>query len=251
MVLRTGSSCQQCHISDGRGQKVSKNMARNSQQEFLRKQGGNLLVRKSGPICRVFMRATKIMCNAYFPLVGRVYLVLCGVVCYRLSVFVLHKNDTNWCESVELCAEFVRALHKISTNFVRKPDKIGNNHVHITYLRGTLGTNFVRKSHKTRTKFPGIRTNFLRTSYQFRTTFAGHWHKRRTNTTYACTEVSTPTHISPNLPPPPPGTHTHTHTDTHTCTPRHTHTINESKQPPTRPTPTSCPPAHRHTHLDS
>ena len=32
---------------------------------------------------------------------------------------------------------------------------------------------------------------------------------------------------------------------------KHTHTLNESKQPPTRPIPTHCPPTHPHTYLDS
>ena len=32
---------------------------------------------------------------------------------------------------------------------------------------------------------------------------------------------------------------------------KHTRTLNESKQPPTRPIPTHCPPTHPHTYLDS
>ena len=70
-----------------------------------------------------------------------------------------------------------------------------------------IRTNFVPISHE-------FGTNFMRTCYEFRTIFVGHWQKSHTNTTYACNEVPTPTHISLNLPP-PPGAHTHTDTNTH------------------------------------
>ena len=50
-----------------------------------------------------------------------------------------------------------------------------------------------------------IRAKFARISNEFRTTFAGHWQtdtdKATNNTTYACNEVPTPTHISLYLPP--------------------------------------------------
>ena len=53
----------------------------------------------------------------------------------------------------------------------------------------------------------------MRTSYKSRTIFAGHWQKSHTNTTYACTGVPTPTHISLYLPP-----HTHIQcSNVHTC----------------------------------
>ena len=55
-------------------------------------------------------------------------------------------------------------------------------------------------------------------------------------------------------PQPPSHTQAHAHTqnrkDSHAPPPL-PHTINESKQPPTRPTPTHCPPTHPHTYLDS
>ena len=61
------------------------------------------------------------------------------------------------------------------------------------------------------------------------------------------THRRTPTPITKKtvLHPPP------THKDTHTPMYKHTHTLNESKQPPTRPIPTHCPPTHPHTYLDS
>ena len=63
------------------------------------------------------------------------------------------------------------------------------------------------------------------------------------------------THTHFPVPAPParthPQTHTHTHTHIHTPMHKHTHTLDESKQPPTRPTPTQCPPTHPHTYLDS
>ena len=49
----------------------------------------------------------------------------------------------------------------------------------------------------------------------------------------------------------PTNTHTHTQTDRHTPMHKHTHTLDESKQPPTRPTPTHCLPTHPHAYLDS
>ena len=117
-----------------------------------------------------------------------------------------HKNDTNSCK-----------LFELRTNFVRNSYEIRNNRV----LRDEIRTKFVRNSHKIRTKFVRnsheFRTNFVRTSYESRTIFAGHWQKSHTNTTYACTGVPTPTHISLYLPPRHPHTHTvqqctHTHT---------------------------------------
>ena len=92
-------------------------------------------------------------------------------------------------------------IHANCLNFVRISYEIRNNHIHGTYC----GTKFVRNSHE-------FRTNFVRTSYEFRTIFAGHCTKSHTNTTYACTGVPTPTHISLYLPPRHPHTHTHTHT---------------------------------------
>ena len=61
------------------------------------------------------------------------------------------------------------------------------------------------------------------------------------------THRRTPTPITKKtvIHPPPP------HRDTHTPMHKHTHTLNESKQPPTRPIPTHCPPTHPHTYLDS
>ena len=53
-------------------------------------------------------------------------------------------------------------------------------------------------------------------------------------------------------PPPPTGARPHAEPKRQSCTPPpHPHTINESKQPPTRPTPTHRPPTHPHTYVDS
>ena len=123
-----------------------------------------------------------------------------------------HKNDTSSCKLFELRAKFVRSSYEIRTNFVTT-----------TFTVPICEALFVRNSYEFRTNFVRIshefRTNFVRISYEFRTIFAGHCTKSHTNTTYACTEVPTPTHISLYLPP----RHTHTHTHTHTPH-RHTHT---------------------------
>ena len=104
-----------------------------------------------------------------------------------------YKNDTNSCKLFQ----FVRNSYEIRTKFVTTTFTVrieGRNSYEIR-------TKFVRNSHE-------FRTNFVRTSYESRTIFAGHWQKSHTNTTYACTGVPTPTHISLYLPPRHPHTHT-------------------------------------------
>ena len=114
--------------------------------------------------------------------------------------------------------QIVRNSYEVRTKFVRSSYEVPNNHIHGNMLRH-FGDEF--------------RTKFARISYEFFTIFAAHWQKSHTNTTYACNEVPTPTHISMYRPPRHAHTHTntHTHTDTHTHTPmhKHTHTLNESK----------------------
>ena len=99
-----------------------------------------------------------------------------------------HNNDTNSCKLFELCAKFVRSSYELRTKFVTT-----------TFTVPICEALWGRISYE-------FRTNFVRTSYEFRTIFAGHWQKSHTNTTYACTEVPTPSHISLYLPP----RHTHT-----------------------------------------
>ena len=118
-------------------------------------------------------------------------------------------------------------------------------------IHGTLGTKFARNSQD-------FRTNFVRFSCELRTNFVPFLQDTGRRATPA-----PPMHATKSLHPHtfpctcPPGTHTrtdthpHTYTDTHTHTPmhKHTHTLDESKQPPTRPTPTHCSRTHPHTYL--
>ena len=103
-----------------------------------------------------------------------------------------HKNDTNSCKLFQLPAKFVRNLYELRTKFVTTTFTVPICEA----LWGRIWYEF--------------RTNFVRTSYKIRTIFAGHWQKSHTNTTYACTEVPTPTHISLYLHPRHKPTHTHT-----------------------------------------
>ena len=101
-----------------------------------------------------------------------------------------HKNDTNSCKMCEFHTKFV------TTTFT------------VPVFEALWG----RISYE-------ISTKFARISYEFRSNFAGHWqsdtYKAPNNTTYACNEVPTPTHISVYM---PPLAHTHTHTHIHTHT---------------------------------
>ena len=173
-------------------------------------------------------------------------LVCCSAVCYGLSVFVLHKNDTNSCKSFEIRTKFVRISYEIR-----------NNHIQGTYSRyfgDEIRTKFVRNSPELRTNFARIscefRANFVRISYHFCRTVAEEPHQH-----HRCMQQSPYTHTHFPVPAPPahthPQTHTHTHRQTHTHPCTNTLTFAESKQPPTRPTPTHCPPTHPHTYLDS
>ena len=135
--------------------------------------------------------------------------------------------------------QIVRNLYEIRAKFVQNSCEFCPKFVTTTFT-AHFGDEF--------------RTKFVRISCHFCKTLAEEPHQH-----HLCNnEVPTPRHISPYVPPPPPRhththTNTHTHTDTHThpCTNTHMHTLNESKQPPTRPTPTHCPPTHPHTYLDS
>ena len=162
---------------------------------------------------------TRYMCqNGCF---GGVFLV-CQVVltiCYGLSVFVLHKNDTNSCKLVEIRTKFVRNSCEFRTKFVTTTFTV--------HFGDEIRTKFVRNLHEFRKNLARIsyefRTNFVRISYHFCRTLAEEPHQH-----HLCNnEVPKPTHISLYLPPPPRHTHTHTNTHTH----RHTHT-----------------PMHKHTH---
>ena len=126
-------------------------------------------------------------------------------------------------------------IHAKCLNVVRISYEIRTKFVTTTFTVRIEG----RNSYEIRTKFArnsyDFRTNFVRTSYESRTIFAGRWQKSHTNTTYACTGVPTPTHISLYLPPRHPHTHkvqqcTHTHTP-HRHTHTHTHTQEEGATP--------------------